>query len=385
MEIHFNRSVIERIKVPCFVLTAGHYGIWKEIASELKMPMYCGEQMSAETKYFIVKFLQEQGIRIVAYGDSMNDYYMLKQADEGYLIAKADGTLSRSLKYMNTEGMESSKILCNLIKAEISGNRGEYKTFKTLEYLQSQNRVMRNVELSNGETRTEIDALVITPKCLTIVEVKNTSKNILIDEDGNYYRTGEFLKWDCNIAEKMAVKEELLRKVLESVGYGHIRIRSVVVFTNNRIEVQNKFAQLRTCFVNHLAYVIDGFRLEEAITMNDMDCIQNAVENAMCQETYPFEFDAHQYQADFANLLATLEFAKVKAETQAEMVAEYEQHPERVRCQIHNKVKKVSFADVMRIIFTSKQVRYAGSTAAAVAITVVSGIIAANTVSKGGF
>lgn len=103
--IHFNRSVIERIKVPCFVLTAGYYCIWKEIANELKMPMYCGEQMSAETKYFIAKFLQEQGIRIVAYGDSMNDYYMLKQADEGYLIAKADGTLSRSLKYMDTEGI----------------------------------------------------------------------------------------------------------------------------------------------------------------------------------------------------------------------------------------------------------------------------------------
>ena len=103
--IHFNRSVIERIKAPCFVLTAGHYGIWKEIANELKMPMYCGEQMSAETKYFIAKFLQEQGIRIVAYGDSMNDYYMLKQADEGYLIAKADGTLSRSLKHMDTEGI----------------------------------------------------------------------------------------------------------------------------------------------------------------------------------------------------------------------------------------------------------------------------------------
>lgn len=241
------------------------------------------------------------------------------------------------------------------------------------------------MELSNGETRTEIDALVITPKCLTIVEVKNTSKNILIDEEGNYYRTGEFLKWDCNIAEKMAVKEELLRKVLEAAGYGHIRIRSVVVFTNNRIEVQNKYTQIRTCFVNHLAYVIDGFRLDETISMNDMDCIHDVIENAMCQEAYPFEFDARQYQADFAYLLATLEFAKAKAEAQAEMVAEYEQHHERVIQQTHNKVKKVNFADVMKTIFTSKQVRYAGSTAAAVAITVVSGIIAANTVSKGGF
>lgn len=103
--VHFNHSVIERIKMPCFILTAGHYGIWKEIANELKLQMYCGEQMSAETKYFIAKFLQEKGIKIVAYGDSMNDYYMLRQADEGYLIAKADGTISRSLKHMNTEGI----------------------------------------------------------------------------------------------------------------------------------------------------------------------------------------------------------------------------------------------------------------------------------------
>ncbi len=279
--------------------------------------------------------------------------------------------------------MESSKILCNLIKAEISGNRGEYKAFKTLEYLQSQNRVMRNVELSDGETRTEIDALVITPKCLTIVEVKNTAKDILIDEEGNYYRTGEFLKWDCNIAEKMSVKEKLLGKILETSGYGHVRVRSIVVFTNNRIEVQNKFAQIRTCFVNHLAYIIDGFKLDDSITTNDMENIQNAIESAMCKEVYPFDFDACQYQADFANLLATLEFAKAKEEAQEEIITE--QPREHVRYQDHTKARKSVFAEVMRTVLTSRQMRYAGSAAAAVAISVISGVIAANTFSKGGY
>lgn len=105
LRVHFNPAVIETITMPCIILTTGYYGIWKEIANELKMQMYCGEQMSAETKYFIAKFLQEKGVRIIAYGDSMNDYYMLKQADEGYLITKSDGTLGRSLKYMNTEDM----------------------------------------------------------------------------------------------------------------------------------------------------------------------------------------------------------------------------------------------------------------------------------------
>ena len=102
---------------------------------------------------------------------------------------------------------EGCKTLCNLIKAEISGNRGEYKAFRTLEYVKSNHITLKNVELRDGDLRTELDAVVITPYGITIVEVKNTAKNIFIDEEGSYYRTGEFLKWDCNIAQKMDLKE----------------------------------------------------------------------------------------------------------------------------------------------------------------------------------
>lgn len=273
---------------------------------------------------------------------------------------------------------EGSKTLCNLIKAEISGNRGEYKVFKALEYIRSQNRVFKNVELSDREVRTELDAIVVTPKCLTIVEVKNTSKNIFIDEEGNYYRTGEFLKWDCNIAEKMSVKENLLRMALEAAGFGHIPIRSVVVFTNNRIEVRNKYRQIRTCFVSQLAYIIDGYRLEDIISMEEMDQIQNAVEVAECKETYPMDFDVQQYKADFANLIATLEMAMSKTnEIDVEVVEE--------KAQNTQERSKVTFVSELKSVFSSKQFRYAGSTAAAVAIAVVSGIITANSISKAGF
>lgn len=272
--------------------------------------------------------------------------------------------------------MEGSKVLCNLIKAEISGNRGEYKAFKTLEYLKSQNRVLRNVELSDGNVRTELDAVVITPKCVTIVEVKNTSKNIFIDKEGNYYRTGEFLKWDSNIAEKMSVKEGLLRKALEVAGYGYVQIRSIVVFTNNRIEVQNKYRQIRTSFVSQLVYIIEGYRLDDSISTEDMDNLQQIIQEAECKETYPFEFDVNQYKADFANLMATLEFAKVQDEVEEEVVVE--------RVKPAKQSKKTTFTSVMRAIFASKQFKYAGSTAAALVVSVATGIIAA-TINKGGF
>lgn len=71
----------------------------------MKVPFYYGVEMSAETKFFITKKLQKAGKKVVAYGDGMNDYYMLKQADEGFLITKKDKTVSRSLKRRNLEGL----------------------------------------------------------------------------------------------------------------------------------------------------------------------------------------------------------------------------------------------------------------------------------------
>ena len=62
--------------------------------------------MAAETKFFITKMLQKAGKIINAYGDGMNDYYMLKQADKGYLVTKADGTVSKSLKGKDLGGIE---------------------------------------------------------------------------------------------------------------------------------------------------------------------------------------------------------------------------------------------------------------------------------------
>lgn len=105
MRIHFNDVVIGRLMKPTVILTSGYYGIWKQIADKFEMPIFYGEQMSAETKYYIVKFLQKANMKVVAYGDGMNDYYMLKQADEGYLVSKPDGSLSCSLKNKNLEGI----------------------------------------------------------------------------------------------------------------------------------------------------------------------------------------------------------------------------------------------------------------------------------------
>lgn len=267
---------------------------------------------------------------------------------------------------------DGSKKLCNLIKSEISGNRGETKAFRALQFIHSKNSVLKNVELSDGDLRTELDAVVVTPGTVIIVEVKNTAKDIFIDENGNYFRTGEFLKWDCNIAEKMTLKEELLRKALASDGIEDIRIRSIVVFTDSRIEVQNKYSRIRTCFVSQLAYIIDGFKNERPYSDDEMKKIESSIRLAASKESYPFDFDVAQYKLDFATVMACLEEASAKEEKGG-----YEEETVVVET-------KSTVLGGMKKLFASKYAGYAGSAAAAAAVTFVSAM-AVSAISKGGF
>jgi hypothetical protein len=105
LNVKYNLKVINQIEEPCFILTSGVKPIWEHISDELGMIFFYGKQMSSDTKYFIVKALQNSDISVTAYGDSMNDYYMLKQADNGYLVLKNDGTYSRSLVGKDMEGI----------------------------------------------------------------------------------------------------------------------------------------------------------------------------------------------------------------------------------------------------------------------------------------
>ena len=96
----------KEIREDTFILTSGHEKVWSYIAKVLNVPFYCGSEMSAETKFYVTKMLQAVGKTVIAYGDGMNDYYMMKQADSGFLVTKQDSSVSRSLKGKDLEGLE---------------------------------------------------------------------------------------------------------------------------------------------------------------------------------------------------------------------------------------------------------------------------------------
>lgn len=103
--VELNDMIMSRMAGKNYViLSSGIKEIWEPLSARLGLKNVIADTMiSADTKYFVVKLLQESGYRITAYGDGKNDLYMLKKADESYLyIGKY---MSRSLKYADTSGI----------------------------------------------------------------------------------------------------------------------------------------------------------------------------------------------------------------------------------------------------------------------------------------
>ncbi len=255
-------------------------------------------------------------------------------------------------------------MLINLIKAEVSGNRGEYKAFSKLDTLRTDHIILKNIELKDEDQRSELDAVVIAPNGITIVEVKNTSKDIFIDEDGNYFRTGAFLNWDCQIAHKMDLREQLLRKALKCTEIEDIVINKIVVFTNYRIEVHNKCESIKTCFVSQLPHIIEGFSSATQLSREEMENIELLIKNAECRESYPVGFEVEQYKTDFATVIAVLEEAKGKIEEQV------------VKEEINDGSEAKTIIKPFKTKFRSKYLRFAGGAVAGLAVSMLSAMVA---------
>lgn len=207
---------------------------------------------------------------------------------------------------------EDCSVVSNTIMAEFSGQKGENKAFKSLETLPCKKRILRNIEFTHGEHRTELDMVVITEKAVFIIEVKNTGKDIHIDEQGNYCReTHGILASDSNIGEKMNEKEYLLRNAFEEAGIKDTKIVSLVVFTNSHMQVENYYPYISTCYLSTLPHKICRYMGEEIYSNDMFDKLESAIEEGRCYEKYPMPINMQEFKHNFATIMALLENANV--------------------------------------------------------------------------
>ncbi len=215
---------------------------------------------------------------------------------------------NEELKYF----MDGSKKLNNYIKTEISRRKGTGKVFKTLENINTPKLILENVELKNDDERVKLDAVIITSQMITIVEIKNTSKNVYINENGVYYRKDERCIQDCNIEDRMKLKEELLKKILYAREFDNVSVNSLVVFTNDMVEIENRCEKIMTCFTSQINSIIEKQHSDMCLTYNEMIKIYRTVRAATIKEEYFGALNVESYKADFATLLAILEEASAK-------------------------------------------------------------------------
>ncbi len=97
-----NNLVWQRITDENFVvLSAGITRLWERLQQQFNIPyVIATPHISADTKFFIGKILRNNGYYVKAYGDSKNDLYLLKEANEGYLYLGK--RISRSLSKADT-------------------------------------------------------------------------------------------------------------------------------------------------------------------------------------------------------------------------------------------------------------------------------------------
>lgn len=154
--------------------------------------------------------------------------------------------------------LANCKNICNMIKSEFSRNAGERKAFWSIDTIRCKKTVLKNVEFRNGEHRTELDGIVFTEKAIFVIEVKNPSRDIYIDERGNYCRIGTTMTFDKNIGEKMNEKVSLLKDALAGSGIENFNIENIVVFTNNNIRVDNRYPHINTCFLSDMPHMFNA-------------------------------------------------------------------------------------------------------------------------------
>lgn len=192
------------------------------------------------------------------------------------------------------------------IKTAVSDKRGEYMAYSSLRRMKTESRILKNIELGD-DSHAEIDMIVIKSGQISIIEVKNTNRDVFISESSDYYAAGCYLKKEYNIGDQLDVKQKLLKSVIADLGFPEVPIKSFVVFTNEAIEVNNKSPRVKTLFVGQLSDVLDKDGNSEILSETDMRKIEADIKDAEVKREYPADFDVQRFKYDFATVMAKLE------------------------------------------------------------------------------
>ena len=143
------------------------------------------------------------------------------------------------------------------IATTVAGARGEEQVSGTLESLQRPNvKVFHNVYITDGEEETEVDDIVLTDDGIIILEVKETSSDVTLTEDGRMVYENGKCYGRIPLADSMELKRRLLRTCMEKALAEKdldipVFVDSFIVFTTNTnqyIQINDNYEREKWCY-----------------------------------------------------------------------------------------------------------------------------------------
>lgn len=279
----------------------------------LNKDVYSREELLPEMDQLEKEMAQivfEDGLDIPA--EYVHMTYIMKHLHE--MNNEARNVADQELKKLS----RLASIFSNHVRAQQSGITGEDRVEQYLGYMKSNHVVLRNLQLSDGVHNTEIDFLVLKQGVATIVEVKNSKRDIYIDEAGDMYKIGRYENFDSHLGTKMDFRAEVIKQLLKDAGFENMKIEKVVVFTNNRIQVQKDYRGFRVCFLSRLPHLIDDFYGTGVIQFTKhLQQIADFIQSKDLNEYYPFDMDVQEFKESFVDA-----YLKIKGYDQPKPIEE---------------------------------------------------------------
>lgn len=225
--------------------------------------------MSREStfKEYVSEILQFQDVvcKLIA-GD---DYHENMRIDEALFIMESTARKKELRSHPAVHnGVLTMKKLAKEMAITMSGAKGESLVSRTLEFLNRPNtRIFHNVYVADGINETELDGIVLTDNGVIILEVKKVKSDLTLTEDGRMVFAGDECYDKVPLADKMALKRRLLKKVLERAIAERgldipVHVDSFIVFSAPKgqfIRVDDKFRKEKHCFRTGLNKKIENY------------------------------------------------------------------------------------------------------------------------------
>lgn len=202
--------------------------------------------------------------------------------------------------------IEVASKMADEIRKKKSGNRGERNVTNFLKEARTYFEdacLMNNVSLKVDDTNVEIDNILITRKCIFIIETKNWTKNVYINRYGEIF-VDKIIEVKKNLITSMSNKRIALWGLLKENGIHNIKIQEILVNANPHNEISNDSSKL--LIINNTSDIVSyivNYKSEDNFDREAIENIEKIINDNIYCEMYPVEYDIDSFKCDVAELI----------------------------------------------------------------------------------